>query len=122
MPKTPQKETLKTKAAALWKMAGGPSTFATQFEPRLKCYSAEIITGGRVAVYERVKMGYAMVEVPRKIAQAWDEMEVDYKNKKGEFSSRCDGGRWNLYMDDGEQLSTWAQNIEDAVQRLKGGG
>ena len=87
MSKTPRKETLKIKAAALWKMAGGPSTFATQFEPRLNCYSAEIITGGRVAVYERVKMGYAMVEVPRKIAQAWDEMKSTTKTRKANFFS-----------------------------------
>ena len=86
MSKTPRKETLKIKAAALWKMAGGPSTFATQFEPRLNCYSAEIITGGRVAVYERVKMGYAMVEVPRKIAQAWDEMESGLQKQERRIS------------------------------------
>ena len=113
---------LQIKAHEFWEAAGGLSTFSETPKRKQNCYSAPVRgNGGRVAVYERATFGYAMVEVSRKIAQEWDKMGVDYENKEGEHQSRKDGARWNLYMDDKEQMLTWAQNLADAVRRLKGG-
>ena len=121
-----KKEALKIKADAIWEMAGGHRTFAGNFMWRESGhYSAAIGAGelkfGSLAVCERAKMGCTMLEIPRKIAQAWDETGVEYEHKKGKRRSRSVGARWYLYLDDEVEMAVWAKHIADAVEYLENG-